>query len=77
VWNKVIDTAGRSVLLLLCNSHRSEGFSFVLDQYWNIQSGYLTLFYMHALSSLCQSYLMNVPRATPFSCDTICVLYSN
>ena len=28
--NKVIDTAGRSVLLLLCNSHRSKGFSFVV-----------------------------------------------
>jgi hypothetical protein len=53
------------------------GFLSFYDQYWSIQSGYLTLFYMHALSSLCQSFLMNVPRATPFSRDTICVLYSN
>ena len=53
------------------------GFHSFYDQYWNIQFRYLTLFYMHTPSSLCQSYLMNVPRAAPFSRDTICVLYSN
>jgi len=78
MWNKVIDTDGRSVLPLLCNSHRSVGVSFVLRSVleYSVRISYCIL-HAHSFVPVSLCYLMNVPRAAPFSRDTICVLYSN